>query len=84
MVCTPCMLEGNEQKTFWTRYRHYEDLVILFDLFYALTAFHCFVNDVLHSLLDDCVVLFLASSCSPVLNRHTDYAREVLSHLQQW
>lgn len=47
-------------------------------LFYALTTFHRFVNDVLHSLLDNYVVVFLASSCSPVLNRHTDYAGEVL------
>lgn len=58
--------------------------MIPFGLFYALTAFHRFVNDVLHSLLDNCVVVFLASSCSPVLNRHADYAREVLNHLQQW
>lgn len=35
--------------------------MIPFGLFYALTTFHRFVNDVLHSLLDNCVVVFLAS-----------------------
>lgn len=64
--------------------RHYEDLVVLLGLSCALTTFHGSARIVLHSLLDSCVVVFSAASCSPALNRHTGYAREVLSHLQQW
>lgn len=53
--------EGDEWKTAFTRmcYRLYESLVMLFGLTNALADFQRFINDILHSFLDDFCIAYL-------------------------
>ena len=52
--------EGHEWKTaFRTRYGSYEYLVMPFSLTNAPATFQSFMNDIFHSLLDVCVVVYL-------------------------
>lgn len=82
-LCTSCMLEGNEQKSaFWTRYRHYEDLVVLFGL---LCSDHlpwfctwCAAHQSAWQLCSGILSIFIQHSTS------TQDMPGKSSHLQQW
>jgi len=55
-----CIAEENKWKTiFWTCYRAFEWLVMLFGLTNALATFQCFMNNVFSDLLDMCIVVYL-------------------------
>jgi hypothetical protein len=78
--------EGHEWKTaFQTRYGSYEYLVMLFGLTNAPATFQSFMNDIFHSLLDVCVVVYLDDILiySDDLESHKHHVQQVLEILCQ-
>jgi len=80
------MKKGEEWKTaFWTRYRHYEYTVMLFELKNALTTFQRLINDTLREYLDDFVITYLNNILiySDDLETHCSHVHKILKKLNE-
>jgi hypothetical protein len=51
--------EENNKTTFWTRYNHYEFVVVPFGLKYVPATFMCLMNGVFMDYLDQFVIVFM-------------------------
>ncbi len=80
------MKEGEEWKTaFWTRYRHYEYTVMLFELKNAPVTFQRLINDTLREYLNDFVITYLDNILiySDDLEMHCSHVHKVLEKLNE-
>jgi len=80
------MKEGKEWKTaFWTRYRHYEYTVMLFELKNALITFQRLINNTLREYLDDFAITYLNNILiySNDLEMHRNHVHKVLRKLNE-
>ena len=82
-----CITKGNEWKTsFWTQYRSFKWLVMLFGLSNTPSAFQRFMNEIFSDLLDVCVVVYLDDILiySDNLVDHKQHVKEVLTRLRKY
>ncbi len=80
------MKKGEEWKTaFWTRYRHYEYTVMLFELKNALIIFQRLINDTLREYLNDFAITYLDDILiySDDLKMHCSHVHKVLRKLNK-
>ncbi len=80
------MKEDKEWKTvFWTRYRHYEYTVMLFELKNTLIIFQRLINDTLREYLDDFAITYLNDILiySDDLEMHCSHVHKVLEKLNE-
>ena len=77
--------EDVPKTTFWTRYRHYEFLVMFFGLTNALIAFMDLMNRVSQNYLDSFVIVFIDEILVYSKNKgdHMGYLRVVLQTLKE-
>jgi len=80
------MKKGEEWKmTFWTRYRHYEYIIMLFELKNALATFQRLINDTLREYLDDFMITYLNDILiySDDLEMHHSHMHKILKKLNK-
>ncbi len=80
------MKEGKEWKTaFWTRYRHYKYIIMLFELKNAPATFQRLINDTLREYLDDFAITYLNNILiySDDLKTHRSHVHKVLEKLNE-
>jgi len=80
------MKKDKKWKTaFWTRYRHYEYTVMLFELKNALATFQRLINDTLREYLDDFAITYLDDILiySDDLEMHCSHVHKVLRKLSE-
>ncbi len=81
-----CMKKDKEWKmTFWTRYEHYEYIIMLFGLKNASVTFQRLINNMLREYLNDFVIIYLDNILiySDNLETHHKHVHKVLAKLNE-